>query len=62
MPDKPNPEELALRVVQASKATRERDCHRKLAALLAKYHCKLVAKQEWTNGQPGPFRLKVVAE
>lgn len=45
----------------AARVQRAQQCQRKLNAVLARYGCSLQATQVWTNGQPGPFQIGVVA-
>lgn len=52
-----DPERQAL----AARAQRAQRCQQELNAILARYGCALQATQVWTNGQPGPLQIGVVA-
>jgi hypothetical protein len=54
-------EGAAARALEQARARRVRDCLAEVNAALARHDCRLVAVQQWVDGQPQPLQVQVWA-
>jgi hypothetical protein len=49
------------RAAAIARARRAQECEAEVKAILARHRCAIQVLQTWTNGQPGPLTIQIVA-